>query len=520
MSRAGWFVRTTAMIVVVTMISRVLGFLRSVFITDRFGLSMETDAYFFALNIPNTLFLVIPGAISSVLIPTLKGFMGAAQLGDRDRLFHQAATWTALGCLALTAAGMIWAPEIVRVLAPDFSPDKQLLTADMLRIMMPSVFFIGLIAILSAVLNAHDDFFATSVGPVLNNLIVIASIYVLTPWFGVAGIAWGTTAGFGVFAVYLLWPAIRCFRYTLRLNFRVRGERTLVTMGQRFVPVLFGTAVSQVYLFVEKILAGGLGDAKISALSLGFTLVQLPIAVFFGALAVPLFPLMADFVKQRRMGEMKAVLAKGFLYPYHVLLPTTVGLLLLAEPFVRAFFDHGGAFDGEDARLTAWAVIFYALGMVGWAGRDLLIRASYAIENTRTPVAIGIVSAAVSLGLALLLMPALDHGGLALAYSLGTYFNMLLQGWFLRRQIGRLFDRAFYLSLLKGLIGCGGMAAVVLGGLLLWGPADRMGVAALTATVAAAAVVYLLMLLLLKEPAAREILSMPAARRKRKGGGA
>jgi putative peptidoglycan lipid II flippase len=520
MSRAGWFIRTTAMIVVVTMVSRVLGFLRSVFITDKFGLSMETDAYFFALNIPNTLFLVIPGAISAVLIPTLKGFTGEAQLAARDRLFHQATTWTAFGCLALTAAGMIWAPEVIRVLAPDFSPDKQLLTADMLRIMMPSVFFTGLIAILSAVLNAHEDFFATSVGPVLNNLIVIASIFLLTPWLGVEGIAWGTSAGFGVFALYLLLPTLRRFKYSLRVNFRLRGERTLIGMGERFVPVMFGTAVSQVYLFLEKILAGGLGDAKISALSLGFTLVQLPIAVFFGALAVPLFPLLSDRVKQGRMDEMKAVLAKGFLYPYHVLLPTTVGLILLAEPFVRAFFAHGGEFDGEDARLTAWAVIFYAAGMVGWAGRDLLIRASYAIENTRTPVAIGIVSTAVSLGLALLLMPALDHGGLALAYSLGTYFNMLLQAWFLRRQIGRLFERAFYLSLAKGLAGAAGMAAVILGLLTLLGPAGALGIPGLAITVAAAAGSYLLLLLLLKEPAAGEILAKLTARRKKGGGSA
>mgnify|MGYP001360784705 CR=1 FL=1 len=513
MSRAGWFFRTAAMIVAVTMISRVLGFLRSVFITNEFGLGLETDAYFFAFNIPNTIFLVFPGAVSAVLIPTLKGFMDSGHLQERNRLFHQTMTWTAAGFLALTAAGMIWAPDIIRVLAPGFSPDKQALTAEMLRIMMPSVFFIGLVSVLSSFLNAHEEFLAPSLGPVFNNLIVIASIFLLAPWLGVRGLAWGTMLGFGVFALYLVRPVLRR-KYTLRWNVHVRGDRVLIGMAERFVPVILGSAVSQIYLFAEKLLAGGLGDAKISALSLAFTLVQLPIAVFSGTLAVPLFPLLSDYVKQQRMNEMKGIMAKAFLYQYHVLLPTTLGLVMLAVPFVRAFFDHGGEFDLEDARLTAWALIFYAIGMVGWAGRDLFTRVSYAIENTKTPVAVGFASSVLSLALAFVLMPSMDHGGLALAYALGTYFNMLLQAWFLRRQIGRLFDRGFYVSLGKGLAGAAGMGAVILGCLELWGPQEAVGILPLIATVLLATGIYLLLLVLMKEPLVKELWNHLLRRRK------
>jgi putative peptidoglycan lipid II flippase len=231
-------------------------------------------------------------------------------------------------------------------------------------------------------------------------------------------------------------------------------------MGERFVPILAGMAVSQLYLFVEKIFAGGLGDQKISALWLAFSVVQLPIAIFSGSLAVPLFPLLSEYAKRNEMDGMKRVMAKGFLYQYHVLLPATVGIILLAVPFAR-LFDYSDNFTVKDTMLTAWALAFYAAGMVGWAGRDLLTRASYALENTRTPVIVSLISFLVYLPCALVLMRQLDHGGLALAYSLVSFLNMALQAVMLRKQIGRLFDRTFYASLGKGAAASAVMAAVI-----------------------------------------------------------
>lgn len=516
MSRAGVFFRTTIMIVAVTMLSRMLGFIRSIFITNEFGVGMRSDAYFFAFNIPNTLFLVIPGAVNAVLIPTLKGYMEEGHLLERNKLFHQTMTWIGFGFLVFTAVGMLGAHQIIEWLAPSFTAEKQQLTGDLLLLMMPSVFFIGLISVLAAFLNAHEEFFAPSLGPVMSNLTVIASIFLLSPALGIERIAWGTTVGFAIFAGYLFLPTLKR-RYSLRLNFKLRGERTLHGLGERFFPVFFGLTVSQVYLFFEKVLAGGLGDAKITALNLSFTMIQLPIAIFAGALAVPLFPLLSEYVKQQRMDDMKSVLAKGFLYQYHVLLPATVGLILLAEPFVLAFYEHGGEFLPEDAPVVAWPLIFYAIGMVGWAGRDLLTRASYAIENTKTPVAVGIASVAVSIALAYALMPVLDHGGLALAYALGTYFNMLLQAWLLRRQIGKLFTRGFYFSLLKGGIAGAGMAAIVWLCTLLW-PGAQMGYVPLIVTIFLAAASYMVSLAVFREALLYEILDKLGIRRRMGGG--
>lgn len=462
MSKAGWFFRTTALIVAVTLVGRVIGFVRQVLITNEFGgLSAATDAYFLALNVPMTLFLVIPGAVNSVLIPTLKGMMGEERLADRNRLFHQLLTFVGVTFALLTAAGMVWSEEVVRVLAPGFDMDKQALTADVLRIMMPSVFFIGIASLLGGFLNAHNDFFASSLGTLFNGLIVIASIYILAPAQGIAGVAWGTMLGFAVFALYLVRPTARK-RYSFRWNARLTGSPELRGMGERFVPILIGLMISQLYFFIEKIFAGHLGDAKVSAMSVANSFVQLPITIFSGALAMPLFPLLSEYVKAGRMEDMKSIMAKGFLYQYHVLLPATAGIVLLSKPIMELLFDHSADWTFEHTALAAWAVVFYSVGMIGWAGRDLLTRASYAIENTKTPVIAASISITLYLALSFALIPHLDHGGLALAYSLATFVNMFIQTWWLKRQIGRLFERRFYVSLLKG-----GVATVLMSGIVI-----------------------------------------------------
>lgn len=457
---ANLFIKSAIIIVVVTLVGRLLGLARNILLTNKFGVGFETDAFNMAYTLPLALFLVVPGAISAVMIPAMKSLLGDENEFRRNELFHKVLTSILLLFMIVTAAGMLWSEQIVSLLAHGFSAEKQQLTHELLTIMMPSALFIGMIAAFSSILNTHHKFFATSFGTVINGLIVIASIYILTPQLGIKGIAWGTTVGFAVYAVYLVLP-LQKLAYTTRWNFKYHKDPILRGMGERFIPILIGIIVSQAYLIIEKFMASGLGDEKITTLVLANSIVQLPIAIFAGALAVPIFPLLSEFVKKNQMQQMKDLVGRGFLYQYHLLLPASLGLILLAPEFVTIFYDHTDAFTSHDVELTAWAMIFYSVGMVGWAGRDLLTRASYAIENTKTPVIVGAISLGVYVLLGWLFIPALDHGGLALAFSLATYFNMLLQMWFLRRQIGKLFNKTFYLSLGKGFVAATVMSAII-----------------------------------------------------------
>lgn len=495
-------IKSTIILVAVTMVGRLLGFFRNIFITNEFGPGLETDAYFMAFTLPFTLFLVIPGAINAVLIPTMQGLMGKENEEIRNEVFQKTMTVCLILFTLVSIAGTIWSREIVAVLAHGFNQEKQELTAQLLQIMMPSTLFIGMVAVLSSILNAHHEFFAPSLGTVINSLVVIVSIYTLVPLWGIHGLAWGTLIGFIIFAVYLIIP-VRTRHYSVRWNLSVKEDPYLRGMGERFLPVLLGMMISQLYTLLERFLVSGLGDLKLTSLFLANSIVQLPVAIFAGALAVPLFPLLSEYVKQNQMDQMKSIMRKGLLYQYHLLLPTTVGLIILSKEIVRLFYAHSAEFTEEAVALTAWATIFYSVGMIALAGRDMLTRVFYAVENTKTPVIIGGVSLAVYILCGWTLMPSLDHGGIALAFSLAAFFNLVVQAIYLRKQIGALFSFEFTASILKGAFSSAVMGAAVW---FLRGPLLGLGYLQVPFLIAAAVILYFGVLMVLKEEMAREIM--------------
>ncbi len=497
-----FFIKTTMMIVLITILGRLLSFFRNVFLISEFGVSVETDAYLLAFIIPLSLFLIVPGAVNSVLIPTFKGLMQGEELARRNELFHKSMAVMILCFFFISVAGMVWANEMVMLLAPGFSPEKQLLTAELLRIMMPSALFIGIIAVMTSVLNAHFEFFAPTLGTVVNGLIVIISIYTLAPMLGIHGVAWGTTIGYILFAIYLIRPILKR-KYSIKLNLKLRQDTHIRSMGERFVPIMIGMVISQIYLVGERIMASGLGDQKLTTLVLANSIIQLPVAIFAGALAIPFFPLLAEYVKKNQMERMKEILGKGLLIQYHLLLPATLGFILLSEEFVRFFYDYGSGLTQEEAQWTAWAMIFYSFSMIGLSGRDLLTRASYAIENTKTPVKIGAVCAVAYVIFSLILIGPLDHGGLALAFSLANLLNLVLQSYFLKKQIGTLYTRAFYISISKGMLAVTFMS---LGIWLLREFTSEWGKLQIPILIIVAAVVYGGMLHILKEDLLKELV--------------
>lgn len=508
------FLKTTAMIIALTLVGRLLGFVRNVFLANTFGIGIELDAYLMAFTVPMLLFFAIPGAVNAVLLPVIKGMMGEDEAERRNALFHKTVGITSVVFIIITIAGIVWASQIVSVLAPGFSPDKQALTAELLKLMMPSALFIGIIAILTSVLNAHYEFFAPTLGTIINGLIVIISLYTLVPMLGIHGIAWGTMLGYFIYACYLIAPT-RKKGYTFKVNFKIREDRDLRGMGERFVPVFIGIIISQLYMLVERFMASGLGDQKVTVLSFGLGLVDLPYAIFAGALAVPLFPLLAEFVKKQQMAKMKETLRNGMLYQYFFLLPAVLGFIILSNEIVGFFYHYSDTVTDEAIALTAWGMIFYSFSILGRAASDLLIRASYAIENTKTPVIINGVCIGLYVVLGFILIKPLDFAGLALAFSLSHTVNYALQTIFLKKQIGALYNKAFFLSLGKGVVATVVMSAVIW---LLRDPTAGLGKLQVPILVVIGAVIYGIALLLLREALLQDIVRK-VLNRLRSGGG-
>ena len=457
---SGSLIKSAFIIIVVTLVGRLLGFIRNMFITSQFGAGVESTAYLAAFTIPLALSLVIPGAINSILIPTMKGLLTKKNENEAVLLYHKVLTLITIFFIFLSVLGILFADPIMTLLVPGFTAETHQLTVELFRYMIPSSLFIGLMGLFASVLNVHNEFFVSSFGTVINSLIVLASFFVFVPYMGIQGLALGTTLGFVGFALIMI-PSLYRRKYTLKINTGF-NDPLMKSMGERLIPIMIGSAISQLTMFLERMFVSQVGVEQLTALTLANQIVQLPMAIFVGAFTLPLFPLLSEYVKKNELKKMREVLEQGLLYLIILLLPVTIGLILLSTETVSLLYERG-MFTSNDTKMTAVALVFYSVGLLGLACRDLITRAFYALEDTKTPVFIGIVTIVLYIGFALIFMPFLQHGGLALANSLAALSNTFILGFFLRKKVGwSLLSSAFYQSLGKALL------ATLLMGVTIW----------------------------------------------------
>jgi len=500
---SGSIVKSAFIIVIVTLIGRLLGFIRNIFMSDQFGLGTESAAYFAAFTIPLALSLVIPGAINSILIPTMKGLLVKNKTQDAVLLFHKVFTVISLFFIVISILGVMFADAIITILVPDFTGYTHELTVELFKVMIPSSLFIGLMGLFASMLNVHNEFFISSFGSVVNSLIIIASFFVFVPFMGIHGLALGTLLGFIGFALIMV-PSLYKKKFTFRFNFQLK-DPYVKSMGERLIPIIIGSTISQLTMFLERFFVSQVGEDKLSALVYANQIMQLPMAIFVGAFTLPLFPLLSEYVKNKDFKRMRETLEKGLLYLILLLLPVTLGLILLAEDICRLVYERG-EFTATDTKITAFALIFYSVGLLGLACRDLITRAFYAMEDTKTPVTIGVVTIILYILFVLGLLPYMNYGGIALAASLAAFMNTFILAFLLRRKMGwALLSPAFYKTFLKSFL-----ATAVMGVLVWYGKVVLVFLPnwlSLTLLVGGGAGVYFMILIGLKEKMVWEIFA-------------
>lgn len=495
-------------------LSNVVGLINRVLYTGAFGADLQLDAFFAANRVPAILFnLMAGGALASAFLPT---FTSLLSKGDRARAWELASGIGNLVFLSLSvAAGLVWlgAPWIVpNLLTPGFDDPAQIaLTVGLLRIQLAAAVIFGISGLLMAILNAHQHFVLPGLAPTLHWMGWIAGTLLLVPRMGVRGLAWGVVLGAALHLLIQL-PGLRGrgARYVPHLGL---ADPQVRLVGRLMLPRLFGVAVVQLNFLVNIVLASGMQDGSLVGLELGFAIMLMPQVVIAQALAIAALPTFSAQAAEGRWEEMRRSLAGTLSAAVFLSLPASLGLIVLRRPIVALLFQRG-EFGAESTDLVAWALLWYAAGLVGHALVEISSRAFYALKNTRTPVLIG--AAAMSLNVALsLLFSALfprfgwaPHGGLALANSLATGLEAIALLWLLRRHIdfGRL--RA-------GAVPSAWAGAVLLLALYLW----RLRTSELSAWliglggVAVGVAAYGLVATLLKAPDARELLKAWAPRR-------
>lgn len=415
-----------------TLLSRVLGFVRDAVIARVFGAGLMTDAFFVAFKIPNLLRrLFAEGAFSQAFVPILAEYKNRRGPAETRELVNHVAAVLTVALVLVTAVGVAAAPWIVTISAPGFTatPDKFALTVDLLRIVFPYILFIALTACAGGILNTWSRFAVPAFTPVLLNLSFIGFALFAAPWFDppVMALAWAVFFG-GVLQLAFQLPFLARIGMLprLRLDFRDEGVRRVL---KQMAPAVFGVSVGQISLLINTIFASFLVTGSVTWLYFADRLMEFPAGMLGVALGTILLPSLAKCHAEQSVRAYSELLDWGLRLTLLLAVPAAAALALLAVPLVTTLF-HYGAFTETDVFHTRDAVIAYSIGLVGLIAVKVLAPGFYARQDIRTPVKIAVVTLVATQLMNLLLVGELRHAGLALSISLGACLNagLLLRG--------------------------------------------------------------------------------------------
>jgi putative peptidoglycan lipid II flippase len=447
---------------VATLASRVLGFARDMIVALAFGAGPVTDAFFVAFRIPNILRrLLAEGALSTAVIPV---FTDYAVTRRRDELVRMLRAVLAAALLVLgvtTLLGVVAAPWVVGVIAPGFADDpaQRALAVQLTRVMFPYLLLVGVAAFGMGVLNSQGRFFAAALGPAVLNAGMIATVLALAGRVEppVLSLALGVLVG-GVGQMLVQVPSLRRLGLLVSPSNEL-GHPALGRVARLLLPAVFGLAAVQVMVFVNTLLASLLPAGSISFLYYADRVMEFPLGVFGVALASASLPAMSRQAAERDTRAVAGTVNFALRLAAYVSVPATVGLVVLSVPITRLLFERG-RFGPSDTTATAVALVWYALGLVGFAGARITAQAFYAVAEPATAVKLGVLAIAVNLVAAVVLMGPMGHAGLAAASSFGAYVNLGGLLWAARRRFGPIGGRMLLRSVVRT-----GLASVPL---LLW----------------------------------------------------
>lgn len=499
--------RAAGTVMAAMVLGQLFGLAAKSLLAGTFGTTDQSDAFLAANRFSEILFnLVAGGALASAFVPTFTGLLAQEDRDGAWRLASAVANVVTLVLISLGVLAALFAPLVVRyVLAPGWSatdPEKERLAAELLRIQLPAAVIFGLSGLVMGILNAHQRFLYSALAPAMYQVGWIFGILALVPGMGVYGLAWGVVIG-------------SALHLGLQLPFLIRlpGRRYVPTLGIDYPPLrevirlmgprLISVAVTQLNFLVNTALASlaFMPNGSLTGISLAFTLMIMPQAAIAQSIGIASLPTFSAQVARGRMDEMRASLGATLRGVLLLALPASLGLILLRVPLVQLIYQHG-EFDAHSTELVAWALLWYAAGLVGHSLLEVVTRAFFALKDTRTPTIVTSIAMGLNLAFSVafsLLFNAigwLPFGGLALANSLATFLEVGTLLVLLRRKAGGLGGRRVLAALGQGGLAAAGMSLA----LAAWVGVTSGGPSWLAALggVAVGAVVYGLLLLALR----------------------
>ena len=508
-------VRSSALVGVGTALSRITGLIRTVALAYAVGNTVLANSYNLANTTPNIIYdLILGGILSATLVPV---FVDRFDKNDRDGI-NAVVTMIVSALTALTVVTLLAAPWIFRAYtwaAGDEAAELERAGIPLLRMFVPQILFYGLIALATALLNARRTFAAPAFAPVLNNLLVTGVLL----WFAHLaerspsvdqvvddrGLLWllgaGTTAGIVVMTL-ALWPSLR--RAGIGFRWRFEPRNPAVRKVASLSGWTFGYVVAnQIALAIVLALATRDGDAAVYLYA--FQFFQLPYGLFAVSVMTTFTPELAAAASRGDQAQFRDRLAQGLRFLTLVVLPSSVGMALLARPLIIGLLGHG-SFSGEAGVVTADVLIGFSVGLLGFSVYLFAMRGFYALQDTRTPFLLNLLENGLNVVLAIALVGRYGVQGLAVAYSVAYMVAAVVALSVLRRRVGGVGGRALASPVARMTVAAAAMGAAVYGvSRVVGGDSGAEAGVRLAAGVVVGVVVYGAALVLLRVEDARRI---------------
>lgn len=429
------------LIAMVTVLSKLVGFLRDVVVANYYGASLASDAYFYAYQFPALAVILLGGiggpfhsaavAVFTKIIPNLKEKPPEVA----EKLFNTFVTTSFVFFTVLTLLCFFFAQPIMSLIISDGSPELINLASTHLRIMCPALIIGGLIGIYYGILVTYKEFILPSISPIIVSVVIMGTLFVTGGDKSGVVLAAATVVG-ALCQLLLQIPRVRQLGFRLRPNFNVVNNQNYKNILELLFPAVLSSTIGQIHIYVDMFFASGLQEGVWTAIGYANRVFQFPVGILVTAFLVPLFPIFSRLVSENDMQGVKTYFNKGVGVLFFAAIPIILGILLVGLDGIRLVFERG-AFDNRATFLVTEALWFLSVSIIPYVFRDSITRVYYSFNDSATPFKVALSSIALKVFLNMLFISYLHMGigGITLSTSLVTLFNATALGVLISKKI-------------------------------------------------------------------------------------
>lgn len=437
--------KTVLILMLLTIISKILGFFRDITLSYFFGATIISDVYLISLTIPTVIFAIIGKGISTGFIPMYTHIERNDGLIKAHRFTNNLVNLIILICSIILILGMIFTGTIVKVFASGFEGESLELAIKFTRITMVGIYFTGLIYIFSPFLQMKGIFVLPALIGLPSNLIMIGSFF-LSSKTNIYILAIGSLIGIGSqFLLICIFCYKTNFRYKPRLEIKDKYVKKMFYLA---LPAIIGSSIAQINILVDRTLASRIVDGGISALNYANTLNLFVLGIVVASIVTVLFPRIAKFAEVNNYEQMKKMLSSSISVINLFVLPATAGYMFLADPITQLLYGRG-SFESNALSMTSSALFFYSIGLVGFSVREIVSKAFFSLHDTKTPMMNASIEITLNIVLNIILSKLMGVSGLALATSISSVIGTILLLYKLKKKIGDFEIKTIFFSFSK-----------------------------------------------------------------------